>query len=44
MNALLDMADAESLSLWENLELHYTESQGHPALRESIADIYTEYR
>jgi len=40
MNALLDMADAESLSLWENLELHYTESQGHPVLRESIADIY----
>lgn len=41
MTALLDLADAESLSLWQNLELHYTESRGHPLLREAIAEIYT---
>ena len=37
---LLDMADAESLGLWQNLRLHYTESQGHPLLREAIAALY----
>lgn len=38
---LLAMADDESLDLWRRLELRYTESQGHPLLREAIADIYT---
>lgn len=40
MAELLGMADSETLSLWEQLELHYTESQGHPLLREAVADLY----
>ena len=40
MAGLIDLADAESLGLWENLKFGYTESSGHPVLRESIADIY----
>jgi aspartate/methionine/tyrosine aminotransferase len=40
MTELLSMADAESRDLWEHLELRYTESQGHPLLRDAIADIY----
>ena len=35
------MADTESLSLWKNLRLGYTESLGHPLLREEIAALYT---
>jgi len=37
---LLDMADAESRLLWENLRLSYTESQGHPRLRAEISHLY----
>lgn len=37
---LLEMADAEAMRLWEKLRFGYTESPGHPALRESIAGIY----
>jgi aspartate/methionine/tyrosine aminotransferase len=37
----LQMADTESLSLWKNLRLGYTESLGHPLLREEIAALYT---
>ena len=40
MEELLESADAQSLGLWENLKLGYTDSSGHPVLRESIADIY----
>ena len=40
MQELLESADARSLGLWENLKLGYTDSSGHPVLRESIADIY----
>ena len=40
MQELLESADAQSLGLWKNLKLGYTDSSGHPALRESIADIY----
>jgi aspartate/methionine/tyrosine aminotransferase len=40
MKELLESADAQSLRLWENLKLGYTDSSGHPLLRESIADIY----
>ena len=41
MTELLGMADAESRDLWAQLELRYTDSQGHPLLRQAIADIYT---
>jgi aspartate/methionine/tyrosine aminotransferase len=40
MEELLESADAQGLNLWENLKLGYTDSSGHPVLRESIADIY----
>lgn len=38
---LLAMADAETTRLWEELKLGYTETPGHPLLRETIAEIYT---
>jgi aspartate/methionine/tyrosine aminotransferase len=40
MQELVQMADAESLRLWNNLHLGYTESPGHPLLRSTIARMY----
>lgn len=40
MGEVIDGADSESLSLWQNLKLGYTESQGHPLLREEVARLY----
>lgn len=37
---LLAMADDETKKLWDNLTLGYTESLGHPLLREEIAKLY----
>lgn len=37
---LLQMADDESRRIWDNLTLGYTESLGHPLLREEIASLY----
>ena len=37
---ILDFADTEMLSAWENLHLGYTEVPGHPLLREAIAQLY----
>src|SRR6056297_3265036 len=37
---LLSIADNDSLLQWNNLTLGYTESQGHPVLREEIAGLY----
>jgi len=37
---LLSLADAPTRNLWETLELGYTETQGHPLLREAIAGLY----
>lgn len=42
MAELLAMAGPESLAMWENLRLSYTETPGHPRLRESIANLYQE--
>jgi aspartate/methionine/tyrosine aminotransferase len=36
---LLSMASAESLRIWENLRLSYTESAGHPILRQGVAEF-----
>ena len=44
MSDLLAMADAEIIQLWNELKLGYTESSGHPLLRETIASIYREIR
>jgi aspartate/methionine/tyrosine aminotransferase len=40
MSELLEMADADTRRLWKDLTLGYTETAGHPLLRESIAEIY----
>ena len=40
MADLLAMADGECRELWENLSLGYTESAGHPLLRQEIARLY----
>lgn len=37
---LLALADPASRALWEGLGLGYTESAGHPELREEIAGLY----
>ncbi|TCL74132.1 aspartate/methionine/tyrosine aminotransferase [Hydrogenispora ethanolica] len=39
---LLEYADPDGKELWANLKLGYTESKGHPALREEIARLYRE--
>ena len=38
---LLAMADPATLDLWRDLSLGYTESQGHPLLREEVARLYS---
>jgi aspartate/methionine/tyrosine aminotransferase len=40
VNELLSMADPECLDLWDNLKLGYTETKGHPLLRDEIASLY----
>ncbi len=40
MCELLALADAECTALWDSLTLGYTESAGHPLLREAIASQY----
>jgi aspartate/methionine/tyrosine aminotransferase len=42
MSELLSMADPEMTDAWETLKLGYTESWGHPLLREEIARIYEQ--
>jgi aspartate/methionine/tyrosine aminotransferase len=39
---LLQMASPESLQLWQNLKLSYTESAGHPMLRTEVSRGYTQ--
>lgn len=38
---LLARADAGTRDLWDSLKLTYTDTAGHPLLREAIAEIYT---
>ena len=40
MQELLKMADGECKTLWENLSLGYTESQGHPLLRREVVSLH----
>ncbi len=40
LDEVLALADNDSLTLWNNLKLGYTESQGHPVLREEVAGLY----
>lgn len=37
---LLEVLDDETRTLWQQLTLGYTESAGHPLLREAIAELY----
>ena len=39
---LLSLANDDSRELWGNLRLSYTDSQGHPLLRDEISKLYTE--
>ncbi len=40
MHDLLEIASREEINLWENIKLGYTESEGHPLLREAILQHY----
>ena len=40
MKYVLEQASAREMELWENLTLGYTESLGHPLLREAILNYY----
>jgi aspartate/methionine/tyrosine aminotransferase len=40
LDELLGMADALGQELWRGLHLGYTESQGHPLLRQEVAALY----
>lgn len=40
MSELLAMAESDTLQLWERLNLGYTESLGHPRLRQEISQLY----
>jgi aspartate/methionine/tyrosine aminotransferase len=42
MAELLSMASPASLELWQGLRLSYTESQGHPLLRNEVANLYQQ--
>ena len=39
---VLEQANESELKLWNELTLGYTESQGHPALRQSISHLYED--
>lgn len=40
LDQLVAMADDDTRRLWRELRLAYTESQGHPLLREAVAGLY----
>jgi aspartate/methionine/tyrosine aminotransferase len=40
LRELLEMADSQTLEMWNNLKLSYTESSGHPVLRKEISKLY----
>lgn len=41
LEEVLSVASPQELELWENLKLGYTESKGHPLLREAILTNYS---
>ena len=44
LSDVLGLADPETLSLWENLELSYADPRGHLFLRHEIAQLYADVR
>jgi len=43
LRELLGLADMDSRALWDKLTLGYTESAGHPVLRQEIAKLYAGF-
>ncbi|MDP4221980.1 MAG: aminotransferase class I/II-fold pyridoxal phosphate-dependent enzyme [Bacteroidota bacterium] len=41
---LLQMADQECMALWDDLKLGYTDSKGHPLLRNEISKLYRKIK
>jgi aspartate/methionine/tyrosine aminotransferase len=41
MSDILALADPQALELWQTLRLGYTDSLGHPLLRQEIANLYS---
>ncbi|MCP3901902.1 MAG: aspartate aminotransferase, partial [Desulfobacteraceae bacterium] len=39
---LLDLADENSIKMWQDLHLGYTEAAGHPALRQEVSLLYED--
>ena len=44
LKEVLSMAEENSLKMWNDLKLGYTESQGHPILREEVSKLYRTIR
>lgn len=44
LQELLALADPASLKLWQSLALGYTESPGHPVLREEVVRLYSSLK
>ena len=44
MKELVHNADENSLKLWNDLKLGYTESKGHPVLRQEIVNLYNNIK
>ena len=42
MAEILAMADEECLNIWNNMQLSYTETRGHPLLRKEISCLYAD--
>lgn len=40
MTEILEQANEEERAIWDSLKLGYTESEGHPLLKESISGLY----
>ena len=41
MQEVLELAGEEEITLWKDLKLSYTESQGHPLLLDAVTDMYS---
>jgi aspartate/methionine/tyrosine aminotransferase len=44
LKELLGLADKDSRKMWDELWLGYTESQGHPVLREEVSKFYSNIK
>lgn len=44
LKEVLSLSDSQTLRMWNNLWLGYTNSQGHPQLREEVSKLYTKIK